>query len=301
MFKSMTAYGRATTITPLGRFSVELHSVNRKHLEINTYLPKELLRYDGDIKQWISPQVGRGQINVKISAAFDASSPLIVTPNIALVRQIKNAWDLIAEECALVSDSKTMLNILSQQEGILLYEENIPDEEQYRKVLKDTIFQALQPFLAMKAVEGQFLHQDISARFAKLSPIIQQIAFKSSGATERYRQRLLERLNEVMGGANLENEDKLLREVCVYAERIDITEEITRFQSHLKQIDDLIHPKKEKKDQQGKGKTLEFIVQELNREINTIGSKSSDVEVTKLVIEVKSELERVREQIQNIE
>jgi len=292
----MTAYGRATVASPLGRFTVELQSVNRKHLEINSYLPKELLRYDADIKRWITNAVARGQINLKLHAVFDKVSPLVVTPNIALARQIKSAWELLIADLNLVVNDEGLLRILSNEDEILLYEEDLHDEEVFRKVLEEAISQALKQFIEMKLREGKTLCDDISDRFAKLGSWIKLIAVKAPGATERYRQKLLERLQEVLT-TTIENDERILREVCVYADRIDIAEELTRFDSHLKQVDELLNADRP----EGVGKTLEFLVQELNREINTISSKSSDVEVSRLVIDIKTELERIREQIQNIE
>lgn len=295
MLKSMTAYGRACIVTSLGRFVAEIQSVNRKHLEINTFMSKELLRYDADIKKWVAEQVGRGQVNVKITATFDRESPLVVTPNLALARQLKSAWDAIARELKLPADKGFSLELLAKETGLLVYEDDIQDEEAYRQSLEEVISQALKQLVMMKLREGEVLYRDIKARFDKLTPLIKEIAVRSPGATEKFRQRLMERINEVIGGS-IENEERILRDVCIYAEKIDIAEELTRFESHLGQVNHLLDS-----DIEAVGKTLEFLVQELNREINTIGSKSSDVEIAKMVVEIKSELERVREQIQNIE
>lgn len=295
MLKSMTAYGRACSISSLGRFVAEIQSLNRKHLEINTFLPKELLRYDVDIKKWIATEVGRGQVNVKIAVSFDRSSPLIVTPNLPLARQLKSAWDAIAKELKISSEKGFSLEMLSQESGLLLYDEDIQDEEIYRQALRDVVEEALQHLMVMKHREGEILFNDIEARLKKIAIAIQEIGEKAPGATERFRQRLVERLEGVISGS-IENEERILREICIYAEKIDIAEELTRFDSHLKQVDILLHSQA-----QGIGKTLEFLVQELNRETNTIGSKSSDVDVSRFVVDIKSELERIREQIQNIE
>ncbi len=295
----MTAYGRASQVSAVGRLTVELQCVNRKHLEISTFLPKELLRYDADIKKWIAAAVGRGLVNVKLNVVFDRISPLVVTPNLALARQIKVAWQELAQDLDVALSEDSLLKILSREDNILLYDEDIHDEDKYRQALHEVIAQALRNLMAMKTAEGNVLYQDIAQRFAKLAEWIKEIAVKAQGATGRYRQRLLERLQEVLQ-ASLENEERVLREVCVYAEKIDIAEELTRFDSHLQQVNELLRVDRQAGNQ-GVGKTLEFLVQELNRETNTIGSKSADVEVSHLVIEIKSELERIREQIQNIE
>lgn len=294
MLKSMTAYGRASHVSTLGHFIVEIQSLNRKHLEMNILLPKELLRFDADIKKWIAGQVGRGQINVKLSVAFDQVSPFVVTPNINLAKQIKAAWDAIAAELQVPADKGFTLSMLSEEKELLSYEEVVLDEEAYRKVLHEVISDALNKLLAMKLREGESLYQDIARRLDKIALILKDIAVKAPNATERFRQRLLERLQEVLGGT-IEHEERLLREVCVFAEKIDIAEELTRLDSHLKQVSLLLS------DDQAIGKTLEFLVQEMNREINTISSKSSDIDISRWTVEVKSELERIREQIQNIE
>lgn len=299
MLKSMTAYGRASVISSVGKFVVELQSVNRKHLEVNTFLPKELLRYDSDIKKWIAQEVGRGQVNAKISVSFERTSPLVVTPNLAVARQVKSAWEVMAKDLKVALSTEQLWSLLSAQEDILLYDEDVQDEEIYRQALHEAVSQALQHFVAMKVYEGKVLHEDIMGRFKKLGALIKEIAAKCEGTSSRFRQKLLERLQEVMG-ASLENEERVLREVCVYAERIDIAEELTRFNSHLSQVEMMLQQRAQP-DKQGIGKTLEFMVQELNREINTIGSKSSEIDISRAVIEIKSELERIREQIQNIE
>jgi uncharacterized protein (TIGR00255 family) len=295
MLKSMTAYGRACVVCALGRLTVEIQSVNRKHLEINTFLPKELLRYDTDIKKWLGAAIHRGQVNVKVFAAFDRLSPLVVTPNLPLAKQIKAAWDLIAQELDLSVKQGFTLEMLASEPGILQYEEDDHDEELFRDNLQQAVMQALKQLVAMKEREGSALHDDIQGRSAKLAILVADIAKKAPGATARYRQRLIERLEEVMPG-RVESDERLLREVCLYAERIDIEEELTRFHSHLQQFEALLNSQKP-----AVGKTVEFLVQELNRETNTIGSKSSDIDVTHLVVDIKSELERIREQIQNVE
>ena len=292
----MTGYARASFESSIGRFSIELQCVNRKHLEINTSLPKELLRYDGDIKRWISSAIGRGNVTVKINVSFDKESPLIVLPNLALIRQLKKAWETISTDLNLHISDNELLQIISHEDNLLVYDEADHDEDLYRQALKTITEEALQRLLAMKEYEGKILHDDISSRFSKLATIIKVIEHKAPGATERYRQRLTERLKEV-STTTTDLDERLLKEVCLYAERIDIAEELVRFHSHLQQVTKLLNSN----ENQGVGKPLEFLIQELNREINTIGSKSSDIEVSHGVIEMKTELERIREQIQNIE
>lgn len=295
MLKSMTAYGRFSFSSKLGRFTAEIQSVNRKYLEINVYLPPELLRFEGEVKKWVSDRVGRGQVNVRLTAIFEAETPVVVAPNLPLARQIKKAWDAIANDLGVSGEQSFKLSMLTNQEGILLFNTDIVNEDEYRAGLKAAVDGALAPFIQMKDREGEILAEDIESRLSKLQTWIDVIATKAPGATIKYRQKLVERIEELLPGV-VENEDRILREIGMYAEKIDVEEEITRFNSHLKQLRNLLLTSSE-----SIGKTLEFLIQELNREINTIGSKSSDVDVSRLVIDVKSELERIREQIQNVE
>jgi uncharacterized protein (TIGR00255 family) len=295
MLKSMTAYGRSSISSSVGRFAVEIQSVNRKHLELNVFLPKELTRFESDIRKLISRFISRGQVTIKLFAKFDTSTPVSVIPNLPLVRQLKAAWDEIAQEVGLDKKNSFSLSLIQNETGVITYGEDLQNEEVYRNIICQAIEEALKGFVEMRNREGKELQTDIEARLSKMQKWIVQIEKLAPGATEKYRQKLIERLNEVVPGT-FENEERILREVCLYAERIDISEEITRFNSHLKQAEILIN-----NNTGSQGKTFEFLLQELNREINTIGSKSSDVEVSKLVIEVKSELEKIREQIQNVE
>ena len=293
MLRSMTAYGRASTQLPLGRFVVEVQSVNRKFLEVNALLPKELARFESEVKQWIGGVVARGQVSCKVSAFFESSTPMVVSPNIPLAREIKAAWDKIAKAVGVAQ--KFELSFLADVEGMFIYGEEMPDEELYRQALKGVVEKALESFLAMKAREGQHLLDDIAQRMYKLVQMIGQIALYAPDATKRYQQKLKERIEALVPGS-VDNDERLLREIGIYAEKVDIAEEITRFSSHLSQLDGLLNSA-----EVSVGKTLEFVLQELNREINTIGSKSGDMRISCQVVEIKGELEKIREQIQNVE
>ncbi len=289
----MTAYGRASKASPLGHFSAEIQSVNRKYLEINIFLSKELTRFESEIRKWIGQAVQRGQVTVKISAYFDRTAPLLVRPNLPLARQIKRAWDEIARDLQIKQEFS--LDLLKEETGILVYEEDLQNAEEVLQELHSVVSEALKPFLEMKQKEGRELYEDFNKRLKNLDHCLDKIAERAPGATLKYREKLKQRLEEVLPGS-VENEDKILREIALYAEKIDIAEEITRFRSHLKQAKSLLEKK-----EGSVGKTFEFLLQELNREANTIGSKSSDVDVSHLVVEIKAELERMREQIQNVE
>jgi uncharacterized protein (TIGR00255 family) len=294
MLKSMTAYGRASLNTKVGHFVVEIQSVNRKFLEVNVFLPRELNQFDIELKKWLMPYLARGQVTVKVNVTFEGAVPFIVRPNLPLARQLKDAWDEITKELKLDVE-EFRLSLLEHADGLLSYEENLAEEENYREALKQTLEVALRGFLQMKTQEGAVLQADISQRLEKMRQALQIIELKMPFATKKYRDKLVARLNEIVPG-HIENEERILREIALFAEKIDITEELTRFNCHLSHFDELIQS-----EALSVGKTMEFVLQELNREINTISSKSSDLEIARAVIDIKSELERIREQIQNIE
>lgn len=294
MLKSMTAYGRSTQENLIGRFTAEIQSVNRKHLEITVILPRELSRFDAEVKKWISAAVGRGQITVKFTVIFNKSIPLTVAPNIPLAVKIHQASHEIASVLGLDA-GKLALKLLEQQPSILLFDEQMEDEELYREKLHEVFNGALQGFLEMKMQEGHAIFLDITQKLEILHQEIKQIAIYAPNATKRYRERLVERLKEFYS-RTFEEEERILREISIYAEKIDILEEITLFEAHLKQFTDVIATKNE-----SVAKKLEFLLQEMNREVNTIGSKSSELEVSRRVVEMKSTLERIREIIQNVE
>jgi uncharacterized protein (TIGR00255 family) len=295
MLKSMTAYGRASLNTDVGHFVLEIQSVNRKFLEINVLLPKELSRFDIDLKKWVAPFVSRGQVTIKISASFEGVDdvPFSVKPNIALAKQMKKAWDDIADKLGVKESFN--LSLLADVEGILLIEENDAEDDRYRLSLKTVLDKAVKDYVEMKRQEGSLLQADIMSRLQKIYVWMEDIQTRTPFATKKYKEKLVARLEELHPG-HIENEDRILREIALFAEKIDITEEITRFFCHLTRTKEIIQS-----DQETIGKTLEFILQELGREINTIASKSSDLEIANNTINIKSELEKIREQIQNVE
>lgn len=293
MLKSMTAYGKSVQNTPIGRISVEIHSVNRKHLEVVTFFSKELLRYEPLIKNLLSEEISRGAVQVKIHIAFDQTSPIKIVPNLPLIKQMKKAWDEVAQELGL--DQKFDVCLLQKETNLFIFEEDPHDEGLYSLALTQAMKAALVPFQKMKEIEGIALYNDINNRLILLRKALEEIKKRSAGSSERQRHKLLEKLKEFSLSTS-DHEERLLREVIIHAERVDITEEIIRFESHLQQFKELLDSSKK-----GIGKTLEFLVQEFLRETNTIGSKALDAEITKYVVEIKSELEKIREQLQNVE
>jgi uncharacterized protein (TIGR00255 family) len=294
MFRSMTAYAYRSVATSIGQLTIELQSLNRKYLDVTTYLQRELSRYENDFKKLIGEQVKRGQVNVRVSLKCHEFSPVRVTPNLSLAKQMKEAWDEISNELGLVNVPFD-INLLKGETGVLSYEDSLGENKEVKAEILNALQLTVNELIVLKKHEGKALFEDVEVRVNQLAEWIETISGKSDGAVNRYRQKLIDRLEEVLPGS-VENEERLLREVCLFAERVDIAEEITRFRSHI----NLIRKVMESKDV-SIGKKIEFILQEMLREANTIGSKSSDVELSHLVVDIKGELEKIREQIQNIE
>lgn len=291
----MTAYGRSVLNTSLGRFTVEIQSVNKRFLEVNVHLPREFMRFEKEVRKWIVAKVKRGQINVYISIHLLEGASLFVKPNLAFAKQFKLAWDQIYSALNLSSKDYFDFNLMANEKGLFSFEEDTTRDELYFKDLCKAVDDALVFFSGMKEEEGKALYIEIKRRLGILRSKVSYIEKKAPFATHRYREKLCSHLEEILSGC-LENDERILREVALFSERIDITEEITRFHLHLDKFDDLLSA-----PMMDSGKILEFLLQEMHREVNTIGSKSSDIEVAHYVVEMKAELEKIREQIQNVE
>jgi uncharacterized protein (TIGR00255 family) len=294
MLKSMTAYGRSTHTSPYGYFVLEIQSVNRKYLDILIQIPREFSFLDSEIRQWVSSKVSRGQIVVKLSVTYQDKVPMNVVPNIPLARQIQNAWEQLANDLGY-PQSQIDLQLIGKQEDILKLQLSIEQEEEYKNAILESFKKALVPFNAMKDTEGKHLSEDISTRLDKFSAWMDEIESQSTQTVSKFKEKLIQRLNEVIPNI-ADNEEKVLREIIVYAEKVDITEEITRFKSHIKKFQQIL-----KGAETAIGKTLEFLLQEMGREVNTIGSKSNDITILHRIVDLKTELEKIREQIQNVE
>lgn len=279
MLSSMTGFGRAAS----GALTVEIQSVNRKFLEVSVSLPREFSSFEQQIRKLIAEKISRGQVFVRIFITEEKFS----LPNTKLLKELKKHWQTIAKEVGTDPKEITLaflLQNLSSKPEISKKEEG---------ALEKVIESALEELLKMKKVEGKALAKDLSDKLQLLSKLLEKIEKHAPDATTRMRQRLSEKLSEIFQGGP-EVEERLLREVAVFAEKVDIAEEITRLQSHFSQF-------KETLKGEGVGRKMDFLIQEIGREINTIGSKSMESAITRLVVEMKSELEKMREQVQNLE
>ncbi len=282
MLKSMTAYGQHKN----SNHHIEIQSLNRKFLDIQLSTPQELNFLDPEIRKWINAKCQRGQISIKIQS--ENNENIQIKPNIPLLKQLKTACNTIQNELNINLDS----SIFSSHPDILITEENNNLDQ---SLLKQSFEQALTEFDKMKITEGKFLANDILLRIKNLQNSIDHIEKNSTNATETQYQKLKKRV-EGLNNELQDNEERILREICLFSEKIDISEEITRFKSHLSQMQDLISD-----EQQTSGKQLDFLTQELQRETNTIASKAADINISRTIVEMKTEIEKIREQLQNVE
>jgi uncharacterized protein (TIGR00255 family) len=289
----MTAYGRSTTETDIGQFVVEILSVNKKHLEIHLQMPRLLGGFEAELRKWIGAVVNRGQVTVRITPSFNDRAPLRVVPNLPLAKQLHRAWSEIQKELG-VTEPFT-LDLLRNEQSLFIIDENPYDIKNFQVELERAVQAALTPFVAMKEREGGVLADELFERAKTIGNMCREIEGRASTAADKMREKLISTLEKLVPGA-VDNEERILREVALYADRLDISEELSRLHSHIDQLGDTV-----KGSGARAGKILEFLLQEMNREINTIGSKAADIEISKRVVQIKTELERIREQVQNVE
>jgi uncharacterized protein (TIGR00255 family) len=284
MIRSMTAYGSAKRVTPSGKWAIEVHSVNRKGLDLNLFLPRELLSFDPEVRKILAQEIQRGLVTLRVN--FEPEQ--IQGPLLSL-KAIKEKWDKIARELGFRSSDAIDLRFLIER---MKEEVVIGDGKEFKVDLFTSISEALKKFIEMREKEGSALRKDFILRLKTIRTQLKKIEKKAPLLQEKYQKKLKARITEV---ASLDK-DRLLREVMIYAERVDVTEEITRLYSHMTQFEDLLRAK-----EKSVGRTLDFLTQEMGREINTLTAKAGDSEISKLAIGIKSEIEKIREQVQNIE
>ncbi|MBF8262526.1 MAG: hypothetical protein HW387_191 [Parachlamydiales bacterium] len=294
MLVSMTGFGRFFCNAPFGKLVVEIQSVNRKYLEISISLPKELNRFEMEIRKWVQELISRGQVNVRLFLTPNDAMLDQLLPDANLLKRLKKSWVKLAK--ASGTDPKDInLPFLLQYLPPVSLVEIVGSEEEQISALRECIEAALQGVVEMKKREGHAMAIDIGQRLGELERLISRVEKAAPDAVARQRQKLRERIQEVLApGAELD--ERLLREIALFAERVDISEEIIRFHSHISQFREVLKGKNAQV-----GRKLDFLVQEMGREINTIGSKSADAAISRFIVDGKSELEKVREQIQNIE
>lgn len=290
MLVSMTGFGRAMKEASFGKLTAEIQSVNRKYLEVFVSLPKEFSRFEPEVRKWVGEAVSRGQVSVRIFFAPNAEALAASLPDIDVLMGLKKSWEKIAKK--LGTDPKAIDLPFLMQYLPTLPKQDLADDKD-ASPLRICVQDALTALVKMKKTEGKALARDLTERLQTLHTLIKGVEKHAPDATNKMRQKLSEKMQEVFQPGS-ELEERLLREVAMFAERVDISEEITRFHSHVAQFKEVL--------KEGiVGRKMDFLIQEMGREVNTIGSKSMEAAISRLIVDMKSELEKMREQIQNLE
>ena len=292
MIKSMTGFGRSEITVHDRKFTVELKSVNHRYLDVNIRMPKALNFFDAAIRQELKNYISRGKVDVFISYENLGETTQTVRYNKDLAAEYLKYLRAMAEDFGLEDDIR--VSTLSKYPDVFEMEESEIDEDELWKDLKTAIDEACEVFVQTRTAEGERLKKDLIEKLDNMLGLVEFIEERSPKIIEEYRGKIDARVREILGDTSVD-EGRLLTEVTIFADKICVDEEIVRLRSHIEAV------KKELLEGDSIGRKLDFLAQELNREANTILSKSTDLEIANCGIELKTEIEKVREQIQNVE
>jgi len=292
MISSMTGYGRGQIQAEEAGCTVEVRSVNHRYCDIASNLPKKLNLLEGRVRKKVQDRFARGRFDifVTVDSFNDSSKELKIDRHLA--RQYVRDLMLLKEELHL--SGEVGIETLFQIREILKVEEREEDLEKLWIIIEKALDMALHSVEIMRRNEGKTLQQDMISRIEGVRNYLSRIKTRIPHVVADYRDRLKERLDKLLDQIEIDPE-RLVREVVIYADRSDVTEEITRLDSHIEEFLKILQA------EEPVGRKLDFLIQEMNREVNTISSKTSDLQISQAVVEIKSELEKIREQIQNIE
>jgi uncharacterized protein (TIGR00255 family) len=292
--KSMTGYGRGDCSQDGFKIAVELSSVNRKQTEISVNLPHEMEVLEAQIRDRINRHVARGRVTVRVSLHAGVSkSAARMHLNVPLAKAYARELTRLAKQLRL--PGPVTLDQVARAPGVVQTDEELAVDEDFWPAVEKALKKALSQMVKMREREGAHLAQDLAIRIAVMRQAAVRVQKQAPTVAERYRRQLIERIKSADLEAPGAEDERLLKEVVYFADRSDITEELTRLQSHFQQFEDC------QKSKEPVGRTLDFLAQEMNREINTIGSKANDSLISHEVVTLKAELERFREQAQNVE
>ncbi|MCX7568416.1 YicC family protein [Tumebacillus sp. DT12] len=293
MIKSMTGYGRGDRVAQGYRVLAEIKAVNHRFGEVVVRMPREYMLFEDVIKKTVLESVSRGRVDVFVTVEKTEQAARTVTLDEELAAQLKSAADSLASRLGL-TDTIPLADLL-RQPGVVTVSETADDPEELESLFLGAVREAVQSLLTMRFYEGERLAKDLTLRLSKLGELCAVLAARSPIVVEEYKERLESRMREALEGRAFVEEARLLTEVAVFADRASIAEELVRLQSHLEQFSSILLA------EEPIGRKLDFLVQEMNREVNTIGSKANDLKIAQHVVEAKSVLEQIREQVQNVE
>ena len=290
--KSMTGYGRAVESVGGREFTVEIRSVNNWYLDCTVKMPRAISFAEDAVKQLIKANVSRGKVDVFISMNSEAAEDVQISLNKPVLEGYLAAMKQIAAEYGVRDDIS--VTSLTRMPDVLLVEKPQVDEEQLQSDLLGVVKKALEAYDAMRVREGAALEVDLRSRAATILELVAQVELANPQTVQDYRTRLENKLREVLANTAID-ESRILTEAAIFADKVAVDEETVRLRSHLEQMDQMLA------GSGGVGRKLDFLLQEMNREANTTGSKCTDVKVARIVVDIKAELEKIREQTQNIE
>lgn len=293
MVNSMTGYGRSEKENTIQKIVVEMKGVNHRYCDISIKMPKKMNMFEEKMKKLIKKKINRGRVEVFVFLDEQKGDDFNVKPNFAVLDQYASALADIKDKYSLARDFD--LNLLTRFQDVFTVEYKEVDEEEVWNLLESTMNESLESLLDMRKIEGQKLYEDIISRIETVRGIIVLLEKRAPEIVELHKTKMRERIDELLHDSIELDEVRLAQEVAYFSDKTNITEELVRLDSHLDQLKHIFEEKS------SIGRKLDFLLQEVNREINTIGSKSPDIDISNFVIEMKSEFEKVREQIQNIE
>jgi uncharacterized protein (TIGR00255 family) len=292
VIKSMTGYGRAVATVNGREFTVELRSVNNRYLDCSVKLPRSLSFAEETVKQAVKASISRGKVDVFISVRSEGGEEVKVSLNSNVLAGYLAAMRQMVDEHGVTDDIS--VSTLSRLPEVFTVERPEIDEDQLRADLMSVVQQALEGYDAMRCTEGKALENDLRSRGETILALVAQVEQGNAQTVIDYRTRLETKLQEVLANTSID-ESRILTEAAIFADKVAVDEETVRLRSHLQQMNTMLS------GGGAVGRKLDFLLQEMNRETNTIGSKCSDVRLARIVVDMKAELEKIREQTQNIE
>ena len=288
----MTGYGRAVETVNGREFTVELRSVNNRYLDCSVRLPRMLSFAEDAVKQAVKGSISRGKVDVFITVRSEAGDEVQVTLNKSVLQSYLTAMHQMVDEFGVKDDIS--VSAVSRLPEVFVIEKPQVDEEQLMADLMSVVAKALEGYDAMRRAEGEALDRDLRSRGETILEYVSQVEAGNGKTVSDYRARLEAKIKEVLANTAID-ESRILTEAAIFADKVAVDEETVRLRSHLKQMNNMLSAGG------AVGRKLDFLLQEMNREANTIGSKCTDVNLARIVVDIKAELEKIREQTQNIE
>ena len=292
MIKSMTGYGRAVETVNGREFTVELRSVNNRYLDCSVRLPRMLSFAEDAVKQAVKGSISRGKVDVFITVRSEAGDEVQVSLNKAVLQSYLTAMHQMVDEFGVKDDIS--VSAVSRLPEVFVIEKPQVDEDQLMSDLMSVVTKALEGYDAMRRSEGEALDRDLRSRGETILELVSQVEAGNGKTVSDYRARLEAKIKEVLANTAID-ESRILTEAAIFADKVAVDEETVRLRSHLAQMNTMLTTGG------AVGRKLDFLLQEMNREANTIGSKCTDVALARIVVDIKAELEKIREQTQNIE